>query len=313
MRICCWLPCFDEPSARLKCLRERHFARTGARYESERSKIEEHKINSPTQPPQFSVKLGPDLGTLPSCTTKTESHETLNSTMSSITATRTSVLSTTEEPSTTDGPSVTSKLPKVALKTQFAQPTQCSNIFTTSITTYGPSGFQQTYYIVASDQRHRDFASCQAPGWNSLAPEEERFVFNPGVCPSGWTAYFVTPVTTRSTGVGSNSDWTTSTEVYSEAYCCARYVHRSSSSQAESNSILTLQVATNIHIFSLMHARLLWRAFPTKDAPKQSSLPVQRASRPRPQRIPLLSKPTMHTQLGGKNRTFLNSRPSLHS
>jgi len=131
-----------------------------------------------------------------------------SSTMLSPTAAR------TDTPSTIGDLSSTRQAPNIALKTPFVHPTQSSDMFTTSATTYGyygPSKLQYTYYISASDQKHPGFASCHAPGWNSLAPDEQRFVFSPGVCPSRWTAY----------SMGTMS--ATSTEIYSQAFCCARY------------------------------------------------------------------------------------------
>ena len=97
-----------------------------------------------------------------------------------------------------------------ALTTPFAYASSCANIpfSTTSLVSefYWADEIITVPFLV-SDQADERFSSCQPPGWDS-GPGKSSFSFSPAVCPSDWTAYSLSRVSST----------------LSTAHCCDRYV-----------------------------------------------------------------------------------------
>lgn len=100
----------------------------------------------------------------------------------------------------------------LALTTPFSQPNDCTDVFSTTdiVTSFWWGDYSETtLHVSVSGPAGSHFASCQPSGWADVVPER-RFSFSPAVCPYGWTAYELGPITTLDPPITT-------------AYCCARY------------------------------------------------------------------------------------------
>ncbi|KAL1955659.1 hypothetical protein VTO42DRAFT_8204 [Malbranchea cinnamomea] len=99
-----------------------------------------------------------------------------------------------------------------ALTTPFVQPSECASLWDLTSIPSLVDGSTTTVTVLASDEAHERFASCQPSGWDSTG---DGFTFSPAVCPSHWTYYAMasTESVVESGGRGVST--------YSTAYCCA--------------------------------------------------------------------------------------------
>ena len=130
--------------------------------------------------------------------------------------------------STTAAPLPTSTQTFVALTTPYVQPSSCTNIRDLGIfqtneydSVLGSLSYKRITAI-GSPIFHPKFSGCQPSGWDAPASwPTGRIVpalyFSPAVCPSDWATHsiYVSPM--------SYFD-ESSTETYTGAYCCKRYV-----------------------------------------------------------------------------------------